>query len=193
MTFLEVVFAMVLLGLLATTLLGATNFMLARQKFEQRTVACLELANRLILQFLDDRESMPDPSVPLNYAGDFYNWSLDETPLSFRPAKIQPVPEGRTAATFENFRIFKVRVWLAAEGSSNGGPPAGIPHAEISRMCDVSVLFRNPDSLEHFINSDTGRRRMNEGIGNVPLGLPPANSPGSSPQSNPRIGIPKGK
>ncbi len=177
MTFLEVVFAVALLGILAATLLGATNYLLARQKYEQRTLACMELANRIILQFLDDRDSPPDPADALNYGGDDYHWSLEESPVAFHPAKTQPVAEGRTPTSFDSFRIFKVRVWLATAGPAT----MGVPHAEISRMYDVNLMFRNPDSLENIIHSEGGVRRMLDGASNVPMGLRPKSGAGKSP------------
>lgn len=177
MTFLEIVFAMALLGLLAATLLGASNYMLARQKYEQRSLAALELGNRLILQFLDDPDSMPDPGAGLNYGGDRYGWSLDETPLEFRPARLVQVAEGQKAPRFDNFRVFKVRVWLATDPSGSLTPLMGAPHAEISRMYDTSLIFRNADSLEHLMSTDEGKRRLMESAsGGQPLNRPKSNA-----------------
>lgn len=185
MTFLEIVFATALLGLLAATLLGSANFMLSRQKHEQRTLAALELANRLILQFLDDRESMPDPAKGLTYAGDQFGWSLDEAPLEFRPARILQVAEGQNPPRFDNFRVFKVRVWLAAESGGGLEPTAGVPHAEVSRMYDVGLIFRNPDALEYLLSTDAGKRRLMESsTGGQPL-VSPRGTPkdgGASPK-----------
>lgn len=174
LTFLEIVFAVALLAILASTLLGAANFMLTRQKYEQRTRACMELANRLVLQFLDDRDSMPDPDQPLTYDGDEYRWSLDEDYLGFVPARTPPVAEGREAPTYDKFRIFRVKVWLAEQPGS--GPVAAGPHCEISRMCDVQAIFRNPDSLQNMLGSEEGRQRLTDSS-RTPLGLTNRKSP----------------
>lgn len=170
MTFLEIVFAVALLGILSATLLGAANSMLARQKHEQRSLACCELANRLILQFLDDRDGMPDPTQPLTYGGDRFRWSLEESYLSFQPSRPPPVVEGRSQRGFENFRIFYVRVWLDDPSGSQG---AAAPSVEVSRMYDVTAVFRNPDALEYMLGTEAGRRRITETSTGVPLGLPP--------------------
>ncbi len=178
MSFLEIVFAVSLLGILAGTLMGAANYMLARQRYEQRTMACLELSNRLILQFLDDRDSLPDPAEPLSYGGDQYRWTLEETPLAFTPARIPAVPEGQVAPRFDKFRVFKVRVWLAVGSVATGEVTGGIPHAEISRMYDVGNIFRSPDALERMLGSEEGQRRLRENNSSgLPMGLRPKTKP----------------
>jgi prepilin-type N-terminal cleavage/methylation domain-containing protein len=173
MTFLEVVFAVAILGLLASTLIGAANYMMGRQRYEQRTLASMELANRLILQFLDDRDAMPDPAEPLFYGGDEFRWNLVEVPLTFRPTKPPPVREGSRASTaFDNFRMFTVRVWLSNRSGGSVEPSAAVPHAAVSRMYDYKALWRNPDTLEYLLKSDAGRRRLMDDGSTAPMGLP---------------------
>lgn len=185
MTFLEIVFSVALLGILSATLLGAANSMLSRQKHEQRALACGELANRLILQFLDDRDGMPDPTLPLTYGGDQYRWSLEESYLSFRPSRPPPAVEGRAQAGFENFRIFYVRVW---HDDPSGSPGAASPSVEVSRMYDVTAVFRNPDALEHMLSTEAGRRRITETSTGIPLGIPPRGTPPAGNGGRPRSG-----
>jgi type II secretory pathway pseudopilin PulG len=180
MTFLEIVFAMTLLGILAATLLGAANFMLARQRHEQRTLAALEIANRLILQFLDDPGGMPDSSAPVGYGDDYYRWTKDESQLSFVPAKLPTtLVEGRTPQNFSKLKVVKLRVWLAPESGGGASSGGSVPHAEISRMYDSAQIFRNPDAMEHLMSTEEGRRRLLESSGASPSTTPqrPASTP----------------
>lgn len=185
MTFLEIVFAVTLLGILAATLLGAANFMLSRQKHEQRTLAAAEIANRLILQFLDDPAGLPSASDPVGYGEDQFRWTKDEYPLTFIQAKEVPISmEGRQPPRFDKLKVVKVRVWLATASGEGPGSP-GIPHAEISRMYDSAQIFRNPDTLKHILSSEEGQRRLRESATGVsPSPSPP---PRSSPAERPAI------
>lgn len=194
-TFLETIAAAALLGLLASVLFGALNMMVASQKRQQQRLACAELGNRLILMYLDDKESMPSSVSPIPYAGDDYRWALSETPVDIVPARPDVAME--RAAESRGLRLDRiqnvtVRVWL---GDASGGAAAydeSVPFAVLTRMVDpIGRAIRNPDSAEYLLKDPNAarfqefmndlQRFSNRGGGATPRGggTPPPSPPGS--------------
>lgn len=183
MTFLEVVVAVALLALLASTVFGAFNFMLGRQRLEQQTLGAHEVANRLVLSYLDDRNAMPNSSLPIEYGPDRYRWDFQVTPVkivspeSANPdAAPRPAPLRDRVPFNERIRQITVRVWLGEESGGTFGAETGVPHAKITRLL-YPLANRNPDSFDNMLKSDAGiRGYMDEILGTERAGpAAPAN------------------
>lgn len=165
MTFLEVVMAVALLAVLASTVLGAFNFMIGRQRVEQQTLGAHELANRLVLSYLDDHNAMPDSNLPVEYGPDRYRWDLRVDPVKIRVAEPESPDSGAQASPVvrdripfnERVRQVTVRVWLGEESGGSREADPGLPHARITRLM-YPLANRNPDSFDNMIKSDTGIR-----------------------------------
>ncbi len=148
MTFLECVAATALLGLAAATLFGLYDGLIANQIRQQRRLGAAELANRLVLMYLDDPVGMPDQSKALAYGPDLYRWELREQPLILMEAE----PEGRdrnrpSPLPLDRFTEVMVHVWLSEHSGGTRDGTGGTPQAHLSRMFDP-FAFRNPDSIE---------------------------------------------
>jgi hypothetical protein len=165
-----VVAAAALLGIIAAVVLGAVNSVVASQKRMQRRLACAELGNRLILQYLDDKESLPSQALTIPYAGDEFRWSMDETAVDIVPSR--PDVAAERAAEARGLRLDRiqnvaVRVWLA---ESSGGSPMydeSVPHALLTRMVDpIGRAMRNPDSAEYLLK-DPNSARFQEFMGDL--------------------------
>lgn len=161
-TFLEAVLGVVLLGLVTASLAGAVSFMNKADARLSRKLAAAELGNRLILQFIDDRESLPQPSLPIEYNGTLFRWSLDEEPVKFN---VRSEGTGQSSsgvgggASLDRVRYVVVRVWLDGESGGSRDFTNEVPHAVLTRLVDP-LAFANPDSLQTLLEQEDGIDRL---------------------------------
>src|SRR3954449_2886793 len=83
MTFLEIVVATAMMGVVSAAIFGVFGFITGEQWREQRRLDATEVANRLILQYLDNPTGLPDPHKTLDYGGSAdapnkYRWQYSE-------------------------------------------------------------------------------------------------------------------
>lgn len=164
-TFLEATLASVLLAMVASTLAGSVSFMTRSQRLMDQKLGAAELANRLVLQFIDDRESLPNKALPIEYDVDLYRWTLEE-------AKVQFVFDNQVddngggvgnGASLTRIKLITIRVWLAADSGGSLSYTESVPHCVISRLIDP-LAFNNPDSLETLLNQPGGIERLFESM-----------------------------
>lgn len=157
LTFLEVVAAAAMLGMLAAVVFGGFSSMLSAQERQQRRLACMELANRLVLQFIDDPTAMPATSSPIMYAGTQYRWDMTREAIQFEHAMQEVAAERSASATLRLDRLQNVfvSVWLGEESGGSRAFDANVAHASLSRLVDP-VGMRNPDSLENVFRNRDG-------------------------------------
>lgn len=175
MTLLEVVLAVTLLALTAGAALTAVSFAISGQERQAQRLAAAELANRLMLQHLDDEGSMPDGGSVVRYAALTYRWEIDAAPLRLTPAVTAPaaVPTGPGAganrsAALDRLRRVSIRVWLSEESGGARTWEVGVPGAVLTRMVDP-MAFRNPDSFANTVGTEEGiRRLMQQMMGGAP-------------------------
>jgi prepilin-type N-terminal cleavage/methylation domain-containing protein len=159
-SFLEVVAAAALLGVVAASLVGVTGFVATGQARQAQRLAAAELANRLILMYLDDPTDMPKGRAPIQYGPNLYRWEYVEQPITLIEAK----PEGRDAnraqSPLDNNRFAEVtiRVWLSERSGGSAAFRGGAPSATLSRIFDPLAL-RNPDSGDNLLHNP---QRMQE-------------------------------
>jgi len=169
MTFLEVVFATTILAMIVSVMFGSIGFMLGRQRVEQRSLGAAELANRLMLQYLDDFTSMPDQNLPIAYGPDRYRWDLERKWLRLEPA--EPAHKTRTGtldrggSLIEKSKLITIRVWLGEESGGSFVADASVPKASVSRIVYPFLAGRNPDSWTNAQGNDEYMRILREEMG----------------------------
>jgi type II secretory pathway pseudopilin PulG len=89
MTFLEVVLAIALMGLIFAAVYSAFGFVGAMSRREQQKLAAAELANALIVQYLDDPNSLPT-TQPIDYGPWRFRYARAEEDVTFREARPAP-------------------------------------------------------------------------------------------------------
>ncbi len=172
-TFLEAVLGVVLLGLVTASLAASVSLMQRSHARMERRLAAAELANRLILQFIDDSRSLPSQSLPLEYGPDLFRWSMDEQRVRFvtrTPATPTAGSSGvGSGVSLDRVRMVTLRVWLAPEsgGSMQYGPD--IPGVVITRLVDP-LAFSNPDSLQSLLEQPDGIERLMNLFGELDTG-----------------------
>ena len=197
-TFLEVVLAVALLGLTTLSVVLATNYISAASIRNAHRLNASEIANRLLLQYFDDPESLPSEAASVEYGREGvsyrYRWALGEESLSVElPTPIAPSTEedkreqqlarlGRsTADRFGRFRVVRVRVWLSEETGGSYSPETGVPQATLARMYDPADIPNwNPDKLRRQIDTAGLKGVLDQMSGARAGGLRPSLSQQSS-------------
>lgn len=191
---LEVVLAVLILGLVTSSISGALAFVYKRERQETLRLAANEIANRLILQYLDD-ETVIDrmKGRPLDYGVNRFAWNIDVQRVGMH-MKLAEIGSGRPRPQFnDRFELVTVQVWLDSSASMGRAAVAdqdGAPLAELSRLLDPAAA-RNSDAMAR-LGKDTDRvMRLVERMGLVPgaggSGGAGRQPPGrGNPGSNPR-------
>ncbi len=164
-TFLEATLASVLLAMVASTLASGVSFMTRSQNRMDQKIGAAELANRLILQYIDDRDSLPDRALPIEYDVDLYRWTLEEAPVEFVFDNVVEDSSGGVGggASLGRIKLITVRVWLAADSGGALSYTSDVPSCTITRLIDP-LAFNNPDSLETLLNQPGGIERLFESM-----------------------------
>jgi type II secretory pathway pseudopilin PulG len=174
MTFLEVVLSVVLLSVVASMVMSAINGMLAAQNTHRQRLGAAELANRLTLQYLDDKRSMPASGAPIVYGRDKYRWEYVERPVTITPARPEALQTRNTASQSLNRLInVTVRVWLCEESGGTYAYDADEPSYVLSRIVNP-VALRNPDSIDRMLKNPEAYREF---LANLTGGSTAPNAP----------------
>lgn len=163
-TILEVVFAVSLLAMTTATLLSANSYVLKSQGREAQRLGAAELANRLLLQYIDDKNSLPSDALPIEYHRWRYRWRMEERRVSIAYNPAADVDEEPTGIGPERVRLMVVRVWLSEESGGSALFNQDVPSVVITRFYDpLGFEYHSPDSNENTLSTDEGLREiMNE-------------------------------
>lgn len=171
LTMLETVLAAVLMAMIATTLVAGLGFVHADQRRQQQNLGAAEIANRLMLQYLDEKSAMPSDALAVTYGarGQFrYYWKVQEDKISMR--EVRPgstATANRTGGvTPDRIKLITIRVWN--EQTPNVNPAlSGLPEDyRLARLMDP-IAPRNPDSIGKTMSTPEGMaewlRQIQEG------------------------------
>jgi prepilin-type N-terminal cleavage/methylation domain-containing protein len=162
-TLLETVAATAILSVLAVTVISAINGMNSSQDRHSKQLAAMELANRLLLQYLDDPKSMPGEGMPIASGNNRYRWRLEKKPVTLTPARSEVAAERatRSTLTIDRIELIGVSVWLSEESGGSYAPNSRVPFAQLARLADpIADAYRNPDSAQYMLSTDEGKRRL---------------------------------
>jgi type II secretory pathway pseudopilin PulG len=160
MTFLEIVAAAALLAVVATTIFSTFGFVTGSAGRDTQRLAAAEVANRLMLAYLDDSTHMPDSHKTVQYgpseAPMLFRWEYREEPLSLieiaedqrDQTRSSPLPKDR-------FLYVTVHAWLSEQSGGSRSPDANTPQATLARMVDP-VMPRNADSYMNMLQNPEG-------------------------------------
>jgi type II secretory pathway pseudopilin PulG len=164
-TFLEAMLASVLLAMVASTLAGGVSFMTQSQRRMDQKLGAAELANRLVLQYIDDRDSLPDRTLPIEYDIDLYRWTLEEAPVEFVFDNMRSDDGGGvgSGASLSRIKLITIRVWLGDESGGSRSFASEVPNCELTRLIDP-LAFNNPDSLKTLLEQPGGIERLFESM-----------------------------
>lgn len=142
--------ASLILAIAITMIVGAITAVTSADMRARQQLEGLELANRLLLQFLDDKEKMPSQEAHINQGMGTYRFKLTETPvkLSYPDNSIFETPSNQTTASaIDQTKLISVTVW-AGVPDGLGGYRAGEQMATLARIHNpLSLITRNPDTM----------------------------------------------
>ena len=190
MSLIEVIVAMALFGVVTSAVLGVFSFAVGTQMREQRTLACAEVANRLILAYLDDRSTMPDPNKTLEYGSPDqplkFRWEYREDPITLVETGGDSRDRTRSSPLrMDRFRQVTVHVWLGEESAGAFRPADWVPQVTITRMFDP-LFTRNPDSFIKIMTDPANLRRFMEYMQGIYSNGGNAPPPHGTPITNPK-------
>lgn len=168
----EAVLSVVLLGMVATTIAGAVSFLQKSQTRQNERLGAAELANRMVVQFLDEKDAMPSPSLPIEYNRKLYRWRLEETAVEYRvdPAGREAMT-GRNGLRSDRARMITVTVWLSEKSGGSRGYSGTVPSAALTRLFDpLGVISRNPDSTQKMFETQEGINQYINELMNISQG-----------------------
>lgn len=147
MTFLEVVLASALLGIVSMGILGALNYLVLQQKRAEHFAGASEVANRVVVMFLDNPDGMPPGGQPIAYGRHLYRWTYEASPIDVYDPN---ATEEATPMSLTRLQELTVSVWLHEDSGGAYSPNAGTPGIVVRRMLDP-LASRNPDSFKRKI------------------------------------------
>lgn len=81
LTLLEVVAATALLAGLASIVLGAIGYMETSAARERHRLQAMEVAHRIVAQYIDNPKLLPDESLPIQQGESYYRYAIQEDVL----------------------------------------------------------------------------------------------------------------
>lgn len=156
LTFLEVVLATVILASVVAIVMSALNFVMGQTERQLAKLGAMELANRLMIIFLDDELEFGRQPRNLEFQGRSFRWDYGTSGVA-----VLPVVEGDSVTAIrsaERLRNVEINVWLAAESGGSDRPDPAVPSARVVRLVDI--LYMNPDSIDHMMGDDQSRQEF---------------------------------
>ena len=158
MTLLEAAMASILLGIASAMIFSAVGQMWVGQRRQQQLLGAAEVANRIVLQYLDDRTHLPRQSEPIAYGRFDYHWSLKvervvlREPDGLSQEAIASRAERTEGSNRAAPRSVTVHVWLSDSGPRTTGRSVRRPEFTLTRLMDPQST-RNPDSFRKMLTT----------------------------------------
>ena len=121
----------------------------------------MELTNRLILQYLDDKDTMPQQGLPILSENERYHWEMNVVPVRLVPAR-PDVAEDRTntsSVSVDRMEAITVTVWLSEESGGAAQFDARVPSATLTRLM-APIALRNPDTTNALAHDPTKQQEL---------------------------------
>lgn len=96
LTFIEVVVALAMLSVFATLVLGSIGFVTSLTERGESRLQAMELAHRVVVQYLDDKDLVPAPDQFVWQGNTQYRVEIEESILQQESTTIEGLSEGTT-------------------------------------------------------------------------------------------------
>jgi Tfp pilus assembly protein PilV len=167
---LEVVLATVMLALSVATMASTVGAITSQQRRSAHLLACAELANRLIIQYLDDENALPNEALAVPYGADEYRFRFSVTRVrsALNPDVQRAVderPDRQAGQSPDRLKKVAVTVWLSEKSGGEYLPDRGAPQQTIVRVVDPLALHRRPPESIQNLMEEGGDRLMDRLLG----------------------------
>lgn len=169
LTFIEVVVATALLTSLASVVVGTVTFMesaVARQRYR---LDAMEVAHRLVAQYLDDDKLLPEQNLPIQQGSAFYRYQLKEEVVMQEESDSSGLRKGRIKRQDEVSAeealpqmLNRVTITVYLDDPSNPVIETRRPLAELSRMFNP-VSGRDEDAMMRYLLKQVERFEREQG------------------------------
>jgi type II secretory pathway pseudopilin PulG len=195
MSLMETTCAVAFLGIVLAFVMTTMSMVMGEQTRLRQKLAAAELANRLIISYLDDETSLPEAGRPIEYIGERYRWRMRETPARLIHANTERADTLQTQSSLmvDRLQLVSFDVWLSEESGGATSIEPGVPNATLARLVDP-LAMRNADSVERLFRDRLSTfqeriTRFNAGSvsrsGQRPTGSTPSVSPSRSNTAKP--------
>jgi hypothetical protein len=149
LTLVETTCAVAFIGIVLAFVMSALSLVMGEQTRLRQKLAAAELANRLIISYLDDETSLPQEGRPIEYAGERYRWTMRETPAQLVHANIERGEklQSQNSLAADRMQVVTFNVWLSEESGGARDPEPGVPSIVLSRLMDP-LAMRNADAVD---------------------------------------------
>lgn len=154
LTLLEAVCAVAMLAIVATSMFGTIDFIMSRQTSQERHLAAMELANRLMLQHLNDpRELEDDVNLPIRYhsgpRADLFRWDMQISEVDVQlDDAVHNLEDNALNFTKRNLEHITIRVWLSEHSGGSYMADGSPVLVELKRLADPAAM-RTPEQIEN--------------------------------------------
>jgi type II secretory pathway pseudopilin PulG len=193
LTFIETICAVAMLALVAAAVMAAFHSIIAQQERQAHRLGAMELCNRLILQYLDDSDTMPTSGLPILYGDERYRWELHEIPVQLVPARPDVAEDrstsGTSAISVNRMTAINITVWLSEESGGSAAFDPAYPSATLTRLMDP-IALRNPDTTKYLGKSSTKQQELIQRFRTVGRNATQPKPPSNTPAAGPGAGKP---
>lgn len=167
LTLLESMLAIALLALIATTISGVLGAMHKSQRRSELHLAAAEVANRVLIQYLDDKWALFDQAgLPIGYGPDddplLFRWEVRVGTVGFNisdaaRAAAEDGPSNQIASIDAVDQV-TVWVWLSEESGGSYEYTPDVPSVVYTRLYAPigGLVFRSQDSVNRMLDGDRG-------------------------------------
>jgi len=166
MTLLEVVMATLMLGMVAVGVASTMSYTLGQQGYNELRLGAYEVANRLVIQYLDDDTVIARTAGrPIEYGTRRYAWDYSVAKVEMKVRAVDPSAGRAGPRNLSRYELVTVKVWLERPDGAPGSTESmdGEPLATLTRLLDP-VTPRNPDAMNRLAQDPN---RMMDMIGRV--------------------------
>ena len=150
-----------MLALAAAAMMSAGGAVMNGQVRGVKRLGAAEIANRLMLMYLDDEESLPNQGAPIEYGKETYRWSKDVSPITISSAMPQETARASGALSLDRMRAVTFTVWETDETRGRIANNEGAPSFTLTRIVDpIFGQLRNPDTRERIMSDPVLRQRF---------------------------------
>ncbi|MEO1717079.1 MAG: hypothetical protein AAFR76_08195 [Planctomycetota bacterium] len=161
-TFLEAILGLALLGILGGAIFAVLGYAWRIEIEARQTLAAAEIANRVLISYIDDPTSPEKLPETIAYEQVDYRWSIDVAPTIIRDA----FPGARTSRdglpatqeALESMELVTVTAWLD-DGTSLSAAPGRTPTVRLERVINP-FQYRGNDTLERLLQSPERQRQL---------------------------------
>lgn len=180
LTLLEVLLAVALMALIAAGVLSGITAIDAMQSRSKMVLAASEVGNRLMLQYLDNEDSLPPRSQPISYGPYSFFYEITNERVTMDLNQQQRTGDNRPNETgLGRFEQITITVF---EGASAAGQLVPVDQvAQLSRIFDPFAM-RNAETVQGFDRDPNRLERLMRRIGQMSgQGGPAPTSPSTGP------------